>query len=201
MGWDLSSDDQAELNRIGGTHGCHICGTTYPGTRTGNFVGDLQAPDLFNRLGREQRLYPKCVVCCATQGLWISNYLKRGEARVITHKFAPFDGMFLVDDSYRGDRPENLPLTRIAATPSCLVIGCLMAQEGYTKITLGPAGEVPHEGMIAFDGYLETPNGMIWITTVDGTAIAKQKVGTLKTRIRVWTNHPTEPDRIIVGLG
>ena len=199
--WCLSPEEQAELNRIGGTTGCHICGTTYPGTRMGNFVADLQAPDLFNRSGRAQHFYPKCVVCCATQGLWISDYVKRGAVRVITRKFAPFNAMFLIDDSYLGERPEALPLTRIAATPSCLAVGCLMAQEGYTEITLGPATEVPLEGKIAFDGILETPNRTVWLSTADGIVLTRQAVDAVTTRVRVWTDHPYEPSRIVVGVG
>lgn len=114
---------------------------------------------------------------------------------------APPNSLIVIDDSRGGISPDALPPSGIAATSSRLLVGCMMFQDGETEIRLGPTAEVAHEGMIAFDGVLETPKGQIWITTVEGTPIAKQKVGTLNTRIRVWTNHPTEPDRIIVGWG
>ena len=120
---------------------------------------------------------------------------------VITRKAAPSHSFFIIDDSRSGTPPEPQFFAGTLSTSSMLYVTCLMFQDGKTEISLGPASEVPQEGMIAFDNYLETLNGMISITTVDGTIVAKQKVGTLNTRIRVWTNHPTEPDRIIVGWG
>jgi len=123
---------------------------------------------------------------------------------VITRTYAPPNSMFVIDDSCKGIPPgmeQTLPPSCVLATSSLLLVGCLMFQDGDTEITLGPANEVPHEGTIVFDGYIETPNGMIWISTVEESVVAKQKVGTLSTRVRVWTNHPTEPDRIIVGTG
>ncbi len=116
-------------------------------------------------------------------------------------KVAPPNSLFVIDDSCDGIPPDTIPPSRIVASSSLLYVGCLMFQDGPTEITLGAADEVPHEGMIAFDGVLETPNRQIWISTVDYTVVAKQHVGTLNTRVRVWTNHPTEPDRIIVGTG
>lgn len=40
--------EQREINRIGQETGCHTCGTTDPGTKSGNFVFDHQPPSAFN---------------------------------------------------------------------------------------------------------------------------------------------------------
>lgn len=120
---------------------------------------------------------------------------------VTTRKVAPPYSFVVIDDSRGGTPPETQTFGSFLATPSCLLVSCMMFQDGDTEITLGPAGEVRQEGALAFDGVLETPNRVIWITTAEGDVVAKQSVEALNTRIRVWTNHPKVPDRVIVGWG
>lgn len=121
-------------------------------------------------------------------------------AAVATLSVAPPYSLLVIDDSFSGNAPDDVA-PGVTATPSCLLVGCLMFQDGDTEVTLGPATEVPHKGDIVFDGLLETPNRLLSIATVHYTLISKQTVTTLNTRVRVWTNHPTEPDRVIVGWG
>jgi hypothetical protein len=65
--------ERDELNRVGSESGCHTCGTTNPGTSSGNFVADHQPPSALNYLGKAQRLYPHCLTCSLRQGAWITN--------------------------------------------------------------------------------------------------------------------------------
>lgn len=67
--------ERAAINEIGV---CHTCGTTDPGTRSGNFIPDHQMPNALNPPGRAQRLFPHCLSCSLRQGGWISN---RGSKR------------------------------------------------------------------------------------------------------------------------
>lgn len=62
-----------------------------------------------------------------------------------------------------------------------------MSQDGDTELGLGPPGEVPHEGPIAFDGVLEMPSEMLRTATMEGIVLASQTVGTPSIRVRVWT--------------
>lgn len=71
----LTRSEQAEVNRIGRTWGCHSCGSRDPGTRSGNFIGDHQFP---RALGPRYRLYPHCARCSAGQGGLITRYKLRG---------------------------------------------------------------------------------------------------------------------------
>ena len=56
------------LNRIGDRYGCHTCGTSNPGTKSRNWVGDHQDPNAINASGRPQRRYPHCMRCSLRQG-------------------------------------------------------------------------------------------------------------------------------------
>jgi hypothetical protein len=58
---------QRAINQLGETNGCHSCGTTNPGTRSGNFVSDHQPPTALAN-GRPQNLYPQCLNCSRVQG-------------------------------------------------------------------------------------------------------------------------------------
>lgn len=59
----FTASERAEMNRIGADTGCHRCGATDPGTKSGNFVPDHQPPNAVNPAGGAQRLYPHCIQC------------------------------------------------------------------------------------------------------------------------------------------
>jgi RHS repeat-associated protein len=68
----FTDHERAAINRIGAKTGCHTCGTTNPGTGSGNFVPDHQPPTSLNPTGQSQRLYPHCQGCSREQGLAIA---------------------------------------------------------------------------------------------------------------------------------
>jgi RHS repeat-associated protein len=74
----FTAAERARINQIGSQSGCHTCGTTNPGTRSGNFVPDHQPPTALNASGQPQQLYPQCINCSREQGLGIARFL-RGE--------------------------------------------------------------------------------------------------------------------------
>lgn len=78
---DFTAAERAEVNAIGAKTGCHTCGTTNPGTRSGNFVPDHQPPSALNANGGPQRLYPQCINCSREQGLEIARKLRQGGQR------------------------------------------------------------------------------------------------------------------------
>lgn len=65
---DFTPDERARVNEIGESTGCHTCGSTDPGTKSGNFVPDHQPPNALNPPGGEQQLYPHCIDCSRRQG-------------------------------------------------------------------------------------------------------------------------------------
>lgn len=67
-GRNWTANEKHENNRIGRKYGCHTCGTTEPGTSSGDFVRDHQDPTALIRDGRAQRIFPQCVTCSNRQG-------------------------------------------------------------------------------------------------------------------------------------
>jgi RHS repeat-associated protein len=67
-GRDFTPEERDAVNQQGRDTGCHTCGTTDPGTKSGNFVPDHQPPSQLNPSNAAQRLYPQCVGCSRTQG-------------------------------------------------------------------------------------------------------------------------------------
>ncbi len=61
-------EEQEQINEIGNEHGCHTCGAKDPGTKSGDWVGDHQAPNKLNPDGTPQRYYPQCLSCSNQQG-------------------------------------------------------------------------------------------------------------------------------------
>jgi RHS repeat-associated protein len=57
--------EQREINKIGDQNGCHTCGTTTPGTKSGNWVGDHQPS---KALATPKAFYPHCLGCARRQG-------------------------------------------------------------------------------------------------------------------------------------
>jgi hypothetical protein len=75
-----------------------------------------------------------------------------------------------------------------------------MFADGETEVTLGSAGEVDPGELPAFDAMLETPNHAVVVSTVEDETVLSARVPGSETRVRIWVNHPTEPDNIVIGL-
>jgi len=76
-GRDFTQGERDDVNQQGRDTGCHTCGTTDPGRKSGNFIPDHQPPSALNDAGAAQRLYPHCLGCSQTQG---------GEVNAAKHK-------------------------------------------------------------------------------------------------------------------
>ena len=121
---------------------------------------------------------------------------------------APPHSMFFVSDPDIEVIPKIDGRTpSIWATTSCLAIGCLMFQDGETELTLLAWDEADRAVATlaadrafsqVFDGLLETPNKRLAISTSENTVLLWLPVFVSNSRVRVWTNHPTEPERIFV---
>ena len=61
-------DQRKAVNEIGDQSGCHTCGATTPGTKSGSWVPDHQPPTNLPGRDGEQQLYPQCLSCSRTQG-------------------------------------------------------------------------------------------------------------------------------------
>jgi hypothetical protein len=75
-----------------------------------------------------------------------------------------------------------------------------MEADGETEFTLGDMHEVAAGDRCVFQGELRTPGHKIVLRSVLGQIILEAAVSKLSTTVRIWTNHPTEPDEVIVGI-
>ena len=76
-----------------------------------------------------------------------------------------------------------------------------MFLDGETEVTLSPAEDLNFGNPPAFDADLETPNRVVTVWTVERETVLETTVPSTQTRLRIWVNHPTEPDNIVIGLG
>ena len=87
----------------------------------------------------------------------------------------------------------------IASTASCILVACRMFQDGETKITFGNPTKT--NSRLTFDGLLDTPDRTVAVWIVPWEKVLEAKVSVRRTRIRIWTNHPSEPDDIHIEVG
>ena len=113
---------------------------------------------------------------------------------------APSNSLLFVHDASGGKIPEITRDQRIWSTASCVAFGCLMFQDGETEVTLGPSAEMKQASKPAFDQYIETPTLSIVVSTVEDDVVMQSPVPTRATRVRIWTNHASEPDKVAIGL-
>lgn len=118
-----------------------------------------------------------------------------------TIKISPPNSILFISDGRSGVAPQITKEKRIWATSSCVAVGCLMEQDGPTEVTLGQADEIRSQEIPAFDGFLETPRRTVLVSTSENRSILEKNVTSERTRLRIWTNHPSEPDKVIIALG
>lgn len=70
--------EKAAIKKQGYTLGCHTCGQTTPGTKSGNFILDHQPANALVPNGWPQTFYPQCKYCSASQGGIISGMKRQG---------------------------------------------------------------------------------------------------------------------------
>lgn len=121
-----------------------------------------------------------------------------------TIKLAPPNSLIFVSGLDGGVMPDPEDIAQVAgivATESCIAVCCLAEMDGVTEFTMGPACEVGSNSKPAFDGTLATPSRAVVVSTVEWRRLMEADVPTDETRLRIWTNRRSEPDRVIIGLG
>jgi hypothetical protein len=96
--------------------------------------------------------------------------------------------------------PINHDRGGLAATDDCITVPALYWNEGDTNITIGPFEELNQLPAPDFDGLMNTPENKIMLSDANDD-IADIAVPTTRTRIRIWLDHPTQPENIVIGWG
>jgi len=115
-------------------------------------------------------------------------------------RIAPPNSVVLVCDAGGGEIPTSMQGALISSTPSCIAIGCRAEDDGETDIALGAIEEVDPGTPSAFEGTLSTPTRKVVVRSVLGQTVLEAAVPSRNTRVRVWVNDQSEPDRVVVGF-
>jgi hypothetical protein len=122
----------------------------------------------------------------------------------ITKRYAPAYSRIYISDASGGTPPDPTIMQPVMSTPTCVSVSVLMDQDGPTTFTLGDFREVipqrvPQQAPV-FDGMIDTPEAHLVISTAESVVFMDMPVRGKTTRVRIWTNHPTEPDEVIIGV-
>jgi hypothetical protein len=90
-------------------------------------------------------------------------------------RIAPPNSLLIISDPARGETPEMKRGPRIWVTPSCIAIGCLAFMDGETEVTLGKSADVDPGGAPAFDGWLDTANRAVVVSTIEGKIVFEHR--------------------------
>lgn len=197
----FTDDERRAINRIGAETGCHTCGTKDPGTRSGNFIGDLQPPSALNWQGHPQRIAPHCLFCKKVQGAAIRELVIRNGRAPSRGVETPGYITFVADVAVGGgpitiDRGRN-----IWPAQNCIAIGLRSFMDAMTEMIFASRDFRNPLTEPQFDGFIDTPSRCLGVFTVDNELLGESVATDVRTRIRVWTDHPTEPDKIDVVFG
>jgi hypothetical protein len=115
--------------------------------------------------------------------------------------FSPPNSIIAVMDHGGGELPKWIRGQLVCASPSCLVIGTLMAADGETRITL--TDEAPDDLQTltqVFDGVLATPSLKLSVYSTQRAVIVEAKVPKARTHLQIWVNEDREPDDIRIVI-
>ncbi len=115
-------------------------------------------------------------------------------------KIAPSHSLILVMDPSARALPKSMDGSLVSATSSALAIGTLAEADGETEIRLGHDEEVDPGTVPVFVGQLDTPTGVVSIRTVLDEGLLSLEVDRERVTVRVWTNDPSEPTLVCVGV-
>lgn len=98
--------------------------------------------------------------------------------------------------------PLDHDLRGVIASDDCINVSALPWNEGETAITLGLFEELPPQaGLPRFDGILNTPEYRVDLFDANIPEILSMEVPDVRTRVRIWTNSPFQPDNVVIALG
>ena len=90
----------------------------------------------------------------------------------------------------------------VTATDDCINVSPLPWNEGEMAITLAASAELPAQARLPrFDGILDTPKHRAFLSDANEPKMLVMAVPEVRTRVRIWTNHKTRPDDVIIALG
>lgn len=100
----------------------------------------------------------------------------------------------------RGGAPETMKGAPVSSTESCVAVGCRPAPDGETELIVCTGDAEGMAGGPVVDAVLALPSRQVAIRPVTGAPFYVHHVSAIHARVRIWTNHPVEPDRVVVSI-
>lgn len=97
------------------------------------------------------------------------------------------------------ETPENKKGNLVAVTTSCISIGTCPPMDGVVTIRIMES-KSQLEGIKVFEGYIETPEHNLSVSTSELKVLASVSVLSEKTKIEIWANDDREPTIINIVL-
>lgn len=97
--------------------------------------------------------------------------------------------------------PTHMDRRGVLSSKDCILIPAYYWSDGDTHVTFGPASEISETRLPNFDGILNTPNNEIILFDANNPTFAIAQVPSTETRIRVWMDHPIEPENVTIVWG
>jgi len=119
---------------------------------------------------------------------------------VTTVKAAPLHSIVMINDPLGGVVPGFVRDALVMATDSCIAVACWPEIDGPTEFTLGTAKDVDPGYPPAYEGKIETPSRRITLETTEGDTLLQIATAQQHSIVRVWTNSPRDPDKVIIGI-
>lgn len=99
------------------------------------------------------------------------------------------------------DIPTHTDRRGVLSSKDGVLIPSVYWYDGDTHVTFGPASEITEAREPDFDGMLNTPNKELILFDANEPQYAATTVPSITTRIRIWMDHPTEPENIVIAWG
>lgn len=117
-------------------------------------------------------------------------------------RLAPPNSIFFIEDAAGAELPPiDGKAPRIWASQHGIIVGCLSFMDGETEFTASDSAEDAAHSIPTFSGDVATPSGLIEVSTSEREVLLRVPVAGAVTPVRIWTNHPSEPDQILAVFG
>lgn len=194
----FTEEERRAINSIGLQNGCHTCGTKDPGTRSGSFIGDFQPPSAANWKRISQEIFPHCLICKRIQGVALRDLIFKNGLSPYPGNDTPDCIAFICDAAIRA---ESITIDRegsIWSASHSIAVGLMSFMDGATEMTFRGQSFSGAATKPQFDGFIETPSRRIGLLNTRNEIVGEPVSVGVRTRIRIWTDHPTEPASIDV---
>lgn len=115
-------------------------------------------------------------------------------------KVRPPGSFVVITDDMDAEIPEFDPRpNRIWWNEWCVAVGTKVDVDGETLIHFGDKSLIP-TGELVFDGHIRSPSKCVTVSDADLVEYSSILICNILAHVRIWTNHPREPDEIFIEI-